>query len=63
MKNRFGADNKRLNPEHSQFKAKTLEGTIKVDVIFARGGGSRHQFSYQVSATIGERRPIANGLL
>ncbi len=59
MKNRFGADNKRLNPEHSQFTAKTPESTIKIDVIFARGGGSRHQFSYQVSATIGERPPIA----
>ncbi len=59
MKKRFGAGDKRLNPEHSQFTAQIPGSTVKVDIIFARGGGSRHQFDYQVSATIGELPPIA----
>lgn len=59
MKKRFGAGEQRVDPEHTQFTAQLPGCTVKVDVIFAKGGGSRHQFDYHVSAKIGDLPPIA----
>lgn len=60
MKKRFCASQQRLNPEHTRFKAQMSGAILFVDIQFAKGGGSRHQLDYHVSAQIEERGLISN---
>jgi hypothetical protein len=61
MKKKFGAGEQRVESEHTQFTAQIAAVTVKFDVMFAKGGGSRHQFDYHLSTKIGELPLVAIG--
>lgn len=61
LKQRFGAQDKRITSDHTQYTAAVPGGTIKVDVLFARGSGATEQFTYDFGANIAGRPPVWMG--
>lgn len=58
LKQRFDAQSERINAEHTRFIAQVPEGVVLIDVLFARGGGSLHQFDYHFGAKMSDGRQV-----